>query len=337
VSEPRKHHYVPVFYQRNFANSEGLLWVYDRRLKTYKELNPRVICFEKDLYAVKPEHGVRDRRLESLVLSVVDGVAAAAIRELRVGRTPEFSTADAIAYFVGVQFNRLPSMAKLVSDMHRKGAEEVMRLLAVDVNRMKSAVEDYTSKTDESVDVTPESMVDAVKGGHIEVSVSEVPWLKGMFKHAESLSKLILKFVWQILVAPPESGFITCDSPVVVVPPAGVGAVGFAIPGTVTYFPLTRRLCLRLSHNGPFGYRHADRETVRIVNHNIAASSERFVMGAVKAQLEGIISRSRSTDQDAVPRFTLDTPQEDEDGSLQRITFNPRRYFYLKNGSGQPP
>ncbi len=337
MSEPRKHHYVPVFYQRNFANSEGLLWVYDRRLKTYKELNPRVICFEKDLYAVKPEHGARDRRLESLVLSAVDGVAAAAIRELRVGEKPEYSTVDAISYFIGVQFNRLPSMAKLVSDMHRKGAEEVMRLLAVDVERMKHAVEDYASKTGESVDVTPESMVEAVRGGHIQVSVSEVPWLRGMFEHAEFLSSVILKFVWQILVAPPESGFVTCDSPVVVVPPTGVTAVGFAIPGTVTYFPLTRRLCLRLSHNGPVGYKHVDRETVRIVNHNIAASSERFIMGAMKAQLESVISRSQSTDQDAVPRFTLDTPQEDSDGSLQRVTFNPRRYFYLKNGSGQAP
>jgi hypothetical protein len=28
--DPRKHHYVPVFYQEGFANDAGLLWVYDR-------------------------------------------------------------------------------------------------------------------------------------------------------------------------------------------------------------------------------------------------------------------------------------------------------------------
>jgi hypothetical protein len=27
ANDPRKHHYVPVFYQRNFVNEKGLLWV----------------------------------------------------------------------------------------------------------------------------------------------------------------------------------------------------------------------------------------------------------------------------------------------------------------------
>jgi hypothetical protein len=27
AKQPRKHHYVPVFYQKSFANAEGLLWV----------------------------------------------------------------------------------------------------------------------------------------------------------------------------------------------------------------------------------------------------------------------------------------------------------------------
>jgi hypothetical protein len=42
VSEPRKHHYIPVFYQTHFTNPEGMLWVYDRLLHTYKELSPKV-------------------------------------------------------------------------------------------------------------------------------------------------------------------------------------------------------------------------------------------------------------------------------------------------------
>ena len=48
-----KHHYVPVFYQKHFAASDGLLWVYDRKLKTCKQLYPLSICFQHDLYAFK--------------------------------------------------------------------------------------------------------------------------------------------------------------------------------------------------------------------------------------------------------------------------------------------
>ena len=36
--EPRKHHYVPVFYQKNFTNDSELLWVYDRGLRALRML-----------------------------------------------------------------------------------------------------------------------------------------------------------------------------------------------------------------------------------------------------------------------------------------------------------
>jgi len=36
----RKHHYVPVFYQKGFADANEMLSVYDRKLHTYKELHP---------------------------------------------------------------------------------------------------------------------------------------------------------------------------------------------------------------------------------------------------------------------------------------------------------
>jgi hypothetical protein len=71
-NDPRKHHYVPVFYQRNFVNENGLLRVYDRKQKTYKELHPLVICFKRDFYAVEPEGKLRDMRMETKLLAVVD-------------------------------------------------------------------------------------------------------------------------------------------------------------------------------------------------------------------------------------------------------------------------
>jgi hypothetical protein len=32
-NDPKLHHYVPQFYQKGFADADGLLWVYDRRTK----------------------------------------------------------------------------------------------------------------------------------------------------------------------------------------------------------------------------------------------------------------------------------------------------------------
>ena len=60
-------------------------------------------------------------------------------------------------------------------------------------------------------------------------------------------------------------------------------------------------------------------------------------MGPARAQLETVVKRSGSEDADNTPRFVLETIQSDEDGSLQKVSSRPRRYFYPKNGSNIAP
>jgi hypothetical protein len=330
MNPPRKHHYVPVFYQKHFANAEGLLWVYDRKLQTYKELHPDVICFQNDFYTLKPDDGPRDQRVESLAMATADGFCATALREVASGKISDSETLVTIGYFAGLQSSRLPSMETFIKANYKKAAEEIMRLTSTSVERMQSTLDQYAEKTGEAITVSAESMVDAVRGDHLDVVVNEGPFLQHIFKHAESLNKLFVRFSWDILMASDKTGFILCDDPVVIVPPRGVTAVGFGIPGSVKYFPLTRKMCLRMGDFGrDFRYRNVDGETVRAINQNIAANSSRFIMGPVREQLERIVVRSSSIEMDLKPRFTLQTVQQDDDGSLQMLSQNPRRYFYL--------
>jgi hypothetical protein len=116
----------------------------------------------------------------------------------------------------------------------------------------------------------------------------------------------------------------------VVVPPRGVSDVGFLVPGAVKYFPLTRRYCLRFGDaGGAVSHRKVGKGTVQIINYNIAANSERFIMGPEKAQLVSVVRHSESIEEDLTPRFTTETV-EGGDGSLLKMTFQPRRYFYGK-------
>ena len=334
VSEPRKHHYIPVFYQNQFTNSKGLLWVYDRCLHTYKELHPRSVCFERDLYALKPENAPRDRRIESLVLSYVDGVGSSAMRGFLSGQ-PNNQMIQDLAYFIGVQFNRLPSVGKAVSEMWNKIGTGMLRGMTANVGRMQSILERYTRETGKSVAVSAESMVEAVRKDQIEVVATERPFLSGIFTHAETVGGALLQLDWQILMAPTVTGFVICDSPVVVVPPRGVKDVGLLVPGTVIYFPLNYGHCLRFGEAGQsLSYRNVSKETVRIINYNIAATSERFVMGPEKAQLVSVVKRSESSEEDLTPRFTIESV-DGSDGPLLKMTFQPRRYFYRK-GSQAP-
>lgn len=330
MSEPRKHHYVPVFYQRQFTNAKGLVWVYDRHLQTYKELPPPSLCFKKDLYALRPKNAPKDQRIESQVMSYVDGVSASAIRDLLSGHATE-ETFDTLAYFLAVQFNRLPSFGTMVSELYTQAITGVMHTMAADVGRMQEVIDRYAKTNGASLDASAQSMVDAVQGNHIEVVATERPFLHHLFSQAEDISKVILALDWQILMAPLGTGFIYNDSPMVIVPPEGQNSIGFGVPGAVKYFPLSRERCLRLGDPGQLReFRKISKDTLQIINYNLAANSDRFAMGPDKAQLQSVIRRSQSEQKNTTPRWLVQTT-EHKDGGTTQITMQPRRYFYGKD------
>jgi hypothetical protein len=337
ANDPRKHHYIPVFYQQNFVNESGLLWVYDRKQKTYKELHPRVICFERDFYAVKPEDKPRDMGIETKVLSLVDALGFRRIRDFQVGR-PNRDAEQEVAFFMAFQWTRVPTFSRDVRTTYAKGIEELSRIAFANVERAKAMMERYARDTGDDLKVTPESMVEWAREKQFEIIATETAFLTQMVEQAVSLTDVLLRLNWEVLIAPNDTGFIICDCPVVVVPPNGSKQVGFIVPGSTKYFPLSRHLCLRLGDPGTKrSLRRIGKEDVRIVNQNLAANSERFIMGASRAQLENIVSRSGCTEMEAIPRFTVETIQSDEDGSTQMISAQPRRYFCSKNGAQSAP
>jgi hypothetical protein len=337
AKDPRKHHYVPVFYQRNFTNDSGLLWLYDRQKATYKELHPRSICFERDLYAVKPENKPRDMQVELKVLSVVDSLGSRGIRDFQIGK-PNNEAEQEVAFFMAFQWTRVPTISRDVRVTYAKAIEELSRIAFANVERARAIMENHARDTGERLDVTPESMVEAVQGKQFEIVATETAFLTTMMEQATSLTKVLLQLDWEVLVASEETGFIICDCPVVVVPPRGGDQVGFLVPGSAKYFPISRHLCLRLGEPGKSRkYRKIDREAVRIVNENVAANSERFIMAPSRAQLETVVSRSGSVRKESMPRFTIETVKSDEDSALQKISSQPRRYFYPKDGALHAP
>ncbi len=63
-------------------------------------------------------------------------------------------------------------------------------------------------------------------------------------------------------------------------------------------------------------------------------------MGPSPDQLEHVVVRSESVAMESTPRFIIETVQADDDGddgTLQKISTQPRRYFYPKDGSQFAP
>jgi hypothetical protein len=214
--------------------------------------------------------------------------------------------------------------------------KEYLRIGFSDVERAGQLLARYQEETDDPAAqrLTAEFLVEAVAGGHINVTVDEGPFLRHMVGQIEFLAKWIVSFEWQIVqAAGEETGFILCDYPFVLVPARErPDNIGFGFSGTLKFFPLNRTLCLRMGEPGyGFSYRKAGKEEVRVINQNIAVNSERFIMGPNRTQLEYIISRSSTESKALAPRTTAEIVRSNRDGGAIGFTFWPSRsYFYPK-------
>src|SRR5260370_15398397 len=124
-----KHHYVPVFFQKHFAGSDGLMWVYDRLLKTSKQLHPLSTCCQHDLYAVKMPGSEFEQVVEMEFLRKVDGSASFALKKLpSVLAAPGPELLGEIVFFAALQHTRVPANKKMITTMYEAGANDFMEV-----------------------------------------------------------------------------------------------------------------------------------------------------------------------------------------------------------------
>jgi hypothetical protein len=195
VSQGKKHHYVPVFYQKYFADPEGLIWVYDRKLHTYKHLPPKVVCREEDLYAIRPEQGPRDRRLETDYLAKIDSIGADVLPRVakRHGLSQKMSRSEvsALSMFIAHQFSRLPAFARTIRAMYATNVQQWTTIAFADSERAKEFLAEHERRTGENYIAEADSLVDAVHSDSIKIVATERPFLEAMIEHAEELHRFL--------------------------------------------------------------------------------------------------------------------------------------------------
>jgi hypothetical protein len=336
-NEPSRHHYVPQFYQRGFADSDGCLWMYDRNSQRFTKVHPKNICCERELYTIDP-NGNKNRYIEVKWLSQVDGDGARAIRQFESGSQITDEWRECFSIYMAQQITRTPANLNLTTRNFQAMREEILRVGFTDVDRARELMTTYGQTPGDGPEgtVTPEDLVKAVVSGHVRPNVDEVPSLTHMVTQIEFLSKWLFILNWEIVSTPgATTGYVICDYPFVLVPPRdNRNATGLGFPGTVMYFPLTRALCMRIGERGyALSYRKAGKEEVRIINQNIAVNSERFVMGPSREQLDYVIGRSNTLKANLAHRTDVDVVARDGDSSIIRFTFWPRRDFFYRETS----
>jgi hypothetical protein len=120
--EPRRHHYIPQFYLKNFENHNGKLFVLDMGKRRQWTSTPRDVACERDFYRVEME-GVDPNVIEK-ILSIIESEAAKVISGIiHKKQFPEGKDYDVLLYFIILLFMRtkryLDSLSGFINDFMR--------------------------------------------------------------------------------------------------------------------------------------------------------------------------------------------------------------------------
>src|SRR5947207_15973799 len=89
----RRHHYLPQMYLRGFADSDKLVWVYDRKNNTFIHQGILKTAVKKDFYTVTDKSGKKTDAVEQMMANIVEGPMTRIITRLD-GKTVKWEGED---------------------------------------------------------------------------------------------------------------------------------------------------------------------------------------------------------------------------------------------------
>lgn len=108
IDKPRKHHFVPQFWIRRFAGTDGKLWAYDHQAGRISERSSKQLMQVFNLYTVQPS-GVDDTTLETVDLNKIDSEGSAIFDRLLNGDHSQ-PAKEEFASFLAAQILRDPAV-----------------------------------------------------------------------------------------------------------------------------------------------------------------------------------------------------------------------------------
>lgn len=126
TDKPRKHHFVPQFWIRRFADSDGKVFAYDHQMNQIRKRSSKQLMQIFNLYTVQPS-GADDTTLETVDLNKIDCQGSAIFDRVLNGDRSR-SAKEEFAWFLAAQILRDPAV---VSSYNPKAQELALNLLDV--------------------------------------------------------------------------------------------------------------------------------------------------------------------------------------------------------------
>jgi len=292
MNEPKRHHYLPQFYLKNFCNN-GFLWVYDRNNNEYRQQSSINTAVKKKYYTINGPDGTPHNEIEA-VLANIEGETKHIIEKINEKKSIDLEEKCILAIFIAFLYVRVPEFEMEINELTEKFLKRYNKLAIPNEKQAEIIIKQFAETKDQE-NLSPKKMLDFVRNENYRIKFSREHSLSLMYALAREFPLIFIQMDWQFWYSSKNSSFITSDNPFVVSRPQNYnGPYGIGTKGAKKLIPLNPKVCLVMCDKGEsLINRQLSSKNVRDINGLIALECDRFLISKDKSLLERLVKISK--------------------------------------------
>jgi Protein of unknown function (DUF4238) len=274
MSEPKRHHFNPEFYLRQWAGADGLICEIkkDHGKVQAQRKSPKATGFQRDLYRIDGVPDEHAQHVEKNFMAPLDNDAARALQKILSGDSTPWTGDERTAWttFVLSLLFRNPENVTIIKDHIREAWEQGMRALEANyVARRRptdpETFDGYVALTNPAAAEIGASnfLMETISNKQVGPTIFNMHWTR----HSLKSSKLNL---------------LTSDRPIIM-------PLGLADPRAYIMLPVSPSILFLAAHDPDFarfiaGLNHT--YLVKTINKAVVCQARKFVWATDDSQLE---------------------------------------------------
>jgi Protein of unknown function (DUF4238) len=281
VSEPIRHHYIPIFYLKQWTGTDGRLCEYSRPYKTVKAKRkyPAATGYVDGLYALPDAPPGGQQVIEKRLMGHVDDLAARAVKVL-LKNDPNAARWDAA---VAIGWGQFLYSLIVRNPEHLVRIQKKLGEMSPDI--IEQLREDYPQLREPG---DPPTFEEYKAQFVLKPSTIPAPYVLPHLIGSKRMAREITSFLWETRsVNTAKHSMLTSDRPVIM-------TNGLNQPDAHIALPISPRLLFIASRNQETSNRFRvtpSDELVQMVNNKVAEQAIKYVYGTNDSQLRFVANR----------------------------------------------
>lgn len=287
----RRHHFLPQAYLAQFTDTgikKGQFFVLDVETGHRFRTSPKKVAVELDFNRVDIE-GIPPDFVENSFAPMEQEAVRAIENTIASGEFPTDEDYSAILHLIGLVAVRNPLLRRLFNRAREQTIRHISEILVSDEKIWNCQIQKARQNGIEIPDsVSFREMKCFIENGKYKLEFHPQDNLRLEMTAFDTVLSLLHERNWSLIIAPSDGPeFICSDHPVTLYFKSGrQGPIGFGLPKTELFFPLTRRMGFYGTFEDPLKkVAHVRPGNVATMNRRIAFNADRHIFSALDSFL----------------------------------------------------